>query len=218
MEGQMMAKNNNTNYLILALIVFGINILTLYGYNTFFKLENKNETILLENISNVNNKINNLIEIAKSNSSQITIKDRLDPALIAEFGNDSEFLEKIAKLKKQIVKRELESKIIKLENEKLARNISGSDGDYAGGYKRQTASNIFELMMINATTKKAVIRVEDNIANVGVNDNIRGFVIVDINANQVIMKNPDGDQETLGLSYLTKKIYNQTKNGDKNAK
>jgi hypothetical protein len=71
--------------------------------------------------------------------------------------------------------------------------------------------------MINATTQKAVIRVEDNIASVGINDNIRGFKIIDINANQVIMENPEGETEILGLSYLTKKIYTN-KDGEKNVK
>jgi hypothetical protein len=126
-------------------------------------------------------------------------------------------LEKIAKLKKQIIKRELESKIITLENEKLARNSSITDGTYADGYKKQSVEDVFEIMMINATTQKAVIRVEDNIASVGINDNIRGFKIININANQVIMENPEGETEILGLSYLTKKIYTDT-DGGKNVK
>jgi hypothetical protein len=217
MEEQAM-KHNKINYILILAIVMITNIISLYLYSAFFqKDEGENNTIVLENISNLNTKINTLTELSKLNNAAVKTTDRLDASLVQEFGEDSQFLEKIAKLKKQIIKRELESKIITLENEKLARNSSITDGTYADGYKKQSVEDVFEIMMINATTQKAVIRVEDNIASVGINDNIRGFKIININANQVIMENPEGETEILGLSYLTKKIYTDT-DGGKNVK
>ena len=211
------SSQGQSNYLIIFTIIIVVNITTLFIAKYFLQQPGES-SIVVENISNLNKKITELADIVKLNNSEVKITDRLNVGLIKEFGNDNEFLNKIAKLKKQIIKRELESQIVKLEGEKIARNNTSSDGSYALGYKKQTASQLFEIMMINATNKKVVIRVEDNIASLGIGDNIRGFIIKEINDNQVIMKNQDGDTEVLGLSYLTNKLYDKTTNGDKNVK
>jgi hypothetical protein len=206
-------KQNNISYLLIFFILVLVNTITVLGYDYFLKKNDRN-IIILENIAILNSKIKELTDIVEISNSQVKISDRFDSKLISEFGSDNEFLHKIAKLKKQIIKRKLEGTIVKLESEKLARNKTNTDEKYARKHKKQSASSVFEIMIINATTKKAVIGVGENIISVNIGDNIKGFAVKDIDENQVTMENPDGDIEILSLSYLTKKIYNRDKEKD----
>jgi hypothetical protein len=89
----------------------------------------------LSNIALLNDKLEQVLTSVRMNNSKVELQDRLDVELVAEFGDDTEFLNKIALLKKKIIKRQLESEVIKLENEKVARDNIDNNADYGNHYQ-----------------------------------------------------------------------------------
>lgn len=200
------------------LLIMAITISAFLSSILLGKSSNNDGEVILFNLKVLDEKISDIEKIVKSNASKVTLKDRIDPNLVAEFGDDNAFLQKIAILKKQIVKRRLESEVIKLENEKVARDGTVSNADiYESGYKKNIASKIIEIMIINLSNGTAVMRVGENQITVKEGDNIKGFIVRKINPDSVVMGTKDGDDEILRLNYLSNKLY-KGKKGDKNVK
>jgi hypothetical protein len=162
----------------------------------------------LSNIALLNDKLEQVLTSVRMNNSKVELQDRLDVELVAEFGDDTEFLNKIALLKKKIIKRQLESEVIKLENEKVARDNIDNNADYGNHYQdKNIARNLFDVLMINATNKSAVVQIKNDIIAIKIGDNVRGFKVKDITADNVVITNPNGEDDILTLNYLTQKNY-----------
>lgn len=202
---------NIFNYVIIFILMIAANFVstTITGSN---KDNNVNE-ILLNNIAEVDAKVSEIQEIVKLNASEVKLKDRLDPALAEEFKGDKKFLNNIVSLKKKILKRKLENEAIKFKNEKIARDNTDVDRNaYTSDYERKLASKIFDVMMINAVTGNAIIRMGKDIISVKKGDNVKGFIVRKIEADAVILGQKGGEDERLGLNYLTTKIYQDKEN------
>ena len=204
-------------YLILFIIVVLASVSSAFLLRNLFvsTAGNDNEAILF-NLKLLSEKISNIDKVVTANANQVKLRDRLDPSLVAEFGDDDDFLQKVAVLKKQIVKQRLESEVVKLEQEKIVRdNSSSNDADiYDSPYKKNVASKLFEVMMINSSSGIAVMRVEDNIISVKRGDNVQGFVVRKINPDSVVMKAKNGSDEVLGLNYLSSRLYEEKKDDE----
>ncbi len=205
-------KHYLIGFILLVLAIFSGSFLSSILQNN----ANNDEEVILFNLKVLEQKITEIEEIVKSNASKVTLRDRSDPELLAEFGDDDAFLQQIAILKKQIVRRRLEGEVIKLENQKVARDTSISDLDiYDSPYKKNIASKIFDIKLINFSQGTAVMRVGENIITVKEGDNIKNFIVRKINQDSVVMGTKEGDDEILGLNYLSNKLYQEQK-GDKN--
>ncbi|MBW5288668.1 hypothetical protein [Abyssogena phaseoliformis symbiont] len=66
----------------------------------FEKSASKDSEVILFNLKVLNEKISDIEQIVKSNAGKVKLKDRLDPNLVVEFGDDDVFLQKITVLKK----------------------------------------------------------------------------------------------------------------------
>ncbi len=205
------------DYLLIFILALIAGIFLIFIKNLFYK-DTSDNAILLHNLKEVNNKINTIEEIVKLNASKVKLKDRLDSKLVEEFRDDEEFLSKVASLKKQIIKRKLESEVVQLENERIARNNKAGDGDiYSSPFDKKLASKIFDIMMINSSAGTAVVRFDDALISIKEKDNIKGFIVRKIDDDAVIMGRKDGDDEVLRLNYLTSTLYDKgNKKDDEN--
>jgi hypothetical protein len=203
-----MAKRIKTiNYLIIFILFFIVMVLALFINNKYLITKNDND-VVLSNIALLNDKLEQVLTSVRMNNSKVELQDRLDVELVAEFGDDTEFLNKIALLKKKIIKRQLESEVIKLENEKVARDNIDNNADYGNHYQdKNIARNLFDVLMINATNKSAVVQIKNDIIAIKIGDNVRGFKVKDITADNVVITNPNGEDDILTLNYLTQKNY-----------
>jgi hypothetical protein len=203
-----MAKRIKTiNYLIIFILFFIVMVLALFINNKYLITKNDND-VVLSNIALLNDKLEQVLTSVRMNNSKVELQDRLDVELVAEFGDDTEFLNKIALLKKKIIKRQLESEVIKLENEKVARDNIDNNADYGNHYQdKNIARNLFDVLMINATNKSAVVQIKNDIIAIKIGDNVRGFKVKDITVDNVVITNPNGEDDILTLNYLTQKNY-----------
>jgi hypothetical protein len=203
-----MAKRIKTiNYLIIFILFFIAMVLALFINNKYLITKNDND-VVLSNIALLNDKLEQVLTSVRMNNSKVELQDRLDVELVAEFGDDTEFLNKIALLKKKIIKRQLESEVIKLENEKVARDNIDNNADYGNHYQdKNIARNLFDVLMINATNKSAVVQIKNDIIAIKIGDNVRGFKVKDITVDNVVITNPNGEDDILTLNYLTQKNY-----------
>ncbi len=227
---EFMVNQDNTNtpiqahisplsYIIIALIVAIASSATLLMYVTYFAPQTTdNSQIIAANIKSLSTQLEEIDASVKLNAARVDLQDRLEPELVTEFVNDTEFLNNVASLKKKIIKRRLESEVIKLENEKIARDNNDNNSDYSKtNEETQTARNLFDILMINATNKTAVIQIQEDIIPVKVGDNVRGFDITNITNDNVVVVDSQGEREILTLNYLTKPIYDQdTTTGEEN--
>jgi hypothetical protein len=72
---------------------------------------------------------------------------------------------------------------------------------------KNIARNLFDVLMINATNKSAVVQIKNDIIAIKIGDNVRGFKVKDITVDNVVITNPNGEDDILTLNYLTQKNY-----------
>lgn len=210
-----MEKLTLKQYLIIFALFILVNILSILVTKELFTQPNDSNEVVLFNLKVLNAKVSKIKDIVKLSASEVKLKDRLDPNLVSEFGEDDAFLQKIVVLKKQIIRWRLEGEVVKLENEKNARNSILADS-YDSPYKNNTASKIFDVILINSGSGIAIVRVDGNTVTIKEGDNIKGFIVRKINPASVVMGVKDGDDETLGLNYLSNKL--QQEENDENVK
>jgi hypothetical protein len=214
-----MEKITLKHYVIIFVLFIVANSVSTVAFKTFFAQSDANNQAVLINLKALGVKISEIETIVKSGANKVKLKDRLDPALVAEFGDDDVFLQKIAVLKKQIVRRRLESEVIKLDNEKIARDATINDDDaYNSPYKKNIAARIFEVMMINSSSGIAIVRVDGNVVTIKKGDNIKNFTVRKINSDSIVVRAKNGEDEVLGLNYLNSKLNDKEQKDNEDVK
>jgi hypothetical protein len=80
---------------------------------------------------------------------------------------------------------------------------------YNSPFHQKIASKVIDLMMINLSAGLAVIRINDNIFNAKVGDNIAGYIIRKIHKDSILVGQNGLDDELLKLNYLTQNTYKE---------